>query len=508
MYNQVLDLLADWSARNAENLAKGGALDSTALGNAKIYSQDPEIYSTLFRAEDADFAKLVKLMPYSMIKQRTHNYTQILSHGSRKVTGFFSEGALPPRNRPEFANRTRTAKLCGLVTGTGLLATQEQTVTGDPAIVLEQNSTRLNLVALFAKNLYFADTSKVRSGDGGTAFKGLLQQIREGTDGTEWADPTYGSHVIDMKGAALTVDTLREYSAITRQIFGSNSIALMNPLVRTDFEKSLDGAYRINLPIGGSAFTVGQNFRGIRNNNGLCLFESDNTLAIERYYEDTDPADGIPASGPTISSASAAGAAGDTNWDADSAGDHFYVITEVVNGVESPGTRYPASVSAYVTVADGDDVTISVTPSNPRAEQLRIYRGSSVDGGAKTDAYYIDSVAVNGAGAISYVDHNDNRPNTSTVFMLDMQGDAVSTLINAPEGQAYSLLAKNYAEFISKGDQQSGIHWGRLGPSVFQRHELAAVTSIAGNELWYTAGVPLVRRPRFNWVFKNVGRAA
>jgi len=469
-----------------------------------------EAHNTLWNDTDSTELTLLKLAPSVPATSVTHEYTRVTSYGYSRNTGFFAERSLPPESNFASARVEVAIKLMGEIGPTFLLAALEKTqralgTTG--AQNIERVALRLSVLRKKNKNLYFSDTNTHRSGASGTRFAGIMQQIREGTDGTVGTSP-YGSHIIDMQGNPLTPDTIRDRAANSITLFGMFNTLIMDPFARADFEASLDGAQRLNFPISAKPFMVGQQVAGLQTQGNKIWFETDNTLApiYSQTQYTTDLIDGAPPTTPTVASSAGAVGGGRTSyWDASSAGNVYYMVTEIVDEREGLGTRTPTTPATYLAVAASEEVTLTITPGNPLADTFAVYRGTDADS-ADTEAYKIFETANSGGGAaVTVYDDNEWRPNTTCAFGLRILSRAERALHNGT-ADAYESARSKSASFLRKEDNpRNTIAVANLGPQMGIM-ALASILAEVDRPLVYSACAPEVRNPLQNIVFKNIGR--
>lgn len=480
-----------------------------------IVPQDLEMeaHNTLWTETKETELTLLKMIPSTPAKQIQHEYSKVTSYGDGRGSGFFGERSLPMNTSIGTARVVNNIRLMGEIGSTFLLAELEKTqrvlgTTGASSI--ERRALRLNTLRKKNRNLYRADTTKIRQGTSGVRFKGIEQLIREGTDGTSGTSP-FGSHVIDMLGLPLTAETVRNRCADAINLFGFSTVLLMDGYARADFEASLDPAQRLPLPISMKPYMLGQFVGGLMTQGGVVKFFTDNTLSPRWYAGQyvASVADGGPTTVPTVSASAGAPGGGRTSyWDSSSAGDVYYVVTESVDEMESLGSRFPATVGTWLTVAVGQEVTLTLTPGNALADSFFVYRGRSTDGSNDpTGAWFIYEVANTGAGgAVTSFDDNLDRPNTSRAFALNITSAAANALGRGPDSY-YGAVEKS-AEFFKMADDpvQNTVAVAELGPSMGIL-ALASLLAEIDRPLMYSACAPEVRNPFQNFVFKNIGRA-
>jgi len=387
---------------------KKGITTTTALANVTIQDIEPIAVNTQWRITDKNELTLLKLLPTVNALQVTHDVSQIDAFGPDGLTGFFAESGRPPSIGPSFAQIQILIKLMGFESDVGQLAAHQANyvqVDGskDPT-VWQDSLVQKHLWFHMNRALYFADTRTYRGGDNGNAFQGIFQQVEVGTATSPFASALGGSHVVDMLGGPFNFDQVRRGRIVTTVLFRGFNTLFMSPAVQTDFESSLDGAIRLGTA---TRLKWGDCPYGMRINNEDVMFLTDNTLSPEHSWPQytTDRTDiGVPGL-PVIDAVTvqADGATTDTVtsvWDANPRGADttgiFWVITQIVNGIESLGARSHAGVTT-VAVAATQEVEFTVTHATD-AEKLRVYRGYNGGGTASTDAWHIFDVAASATG--------------------------------------------------------------------------------------------------------------
>jgi len=483
---------------------------------AAVVPEDLEIeaHNLLWRETDAEELAILKYLPSVPAKSVAHEYTNMTGYGVSKGTGHFGERALPGETNFSSQRFVVNIRLMGEVGPTFLLAGLEETqkwegMTG--AQNFERVALRRNVLQKKARNVYFMDTTTTRLGNASLKARGLLQQIREGTDGTVLTSPLGASHVIDMLGLPLTPDTVRDRVSRGIQVYGRFTCLFMDPLTRGDFEKSMDGANRLNFPLGARPYHLGSNIAGLQTQGGVTRFVTDNTLSAMYSHPQYTAAqeEGAPTTLPTVTGVviGAPGGGRVSIWDAASAGTVYYVLTEVVNEKEGLGVRSPATPATYHTVAAGQEVAITVTPGTSIADSFRLYRGVSTDDGGLTSAWFIQEAANSGGGgAVVIYDLNAQRPNTGWAFGLNLHSRASKALL-APNPTAYFDSVAQSASFLTQNDMpnRNTCAVAHLGPQMGEM-QLAPVLATLDRPLLYSAYAAECRNPWQQVAFRNIGR--
>jgi len=471
-------------------------------------------HNTLWRESSRSELTFLKLCPSIDTHSIRHEYDRIKSFGDDRGNGAFGEDTLPLETEPQFERVETFVRLIGETSSTFLLASLEKTikVDGDTgADAIARNFLVKNLLMKINRGMYFMDTSTTRLGASGNRYQGALQQIREGTDGTVGDASPFGSHVIDMKGLPLTIENIRTRTAQVVTLYGFLNCLVMDPFARGDLEASMDGSQRNQLPIGFAPFFLGQHVGGLQTQGGQMWFHTDNVLGplyAKGTYRGTAMR-GAPTGAPSLPAAPTVNTtptgANVSSWDAASAGNVFYLITEIKNERESLGARTPTA--GTVAVTDGDEVEIAATPSDPLSDAFKVYRG--VQGDADTDAWCIFEVANSGGGGpVTIYDLNDDRPGTGYAFAFNIRSESTEFLHN-PEASgtrgSYAQAVEESANFLSMPDNpQNTVTRVNLGPAMGVM-QLAALLAQTSRPLLYSAMAMQVRNARQNVVFKNIG---
>lgn len=508
-----------------QQLAKAGyptdMLKAVTTSNlATVVPQDLErnAYNTLWDERNNNVLMALKLIPTVDAFSISHKFDRITSYGRTRGMGFVGETSIPQASDPGFVERTVNIRLLAALAEVFKLAAMERTInvggnTGAANIakwtVMKDFLWRTN------RAFYYSDTTTQRLGTSSAVFKGLRQQIREGTDGTVDTSP-FGSHVIDLKGTALTPDVLRKYLLRLINSFGSPTTMITTPEVRMDYDSRLDGAQRMAFPINGQPFVLGARTSGFRTESANVAFFTDLQLGPTHGYgqyvaEAQSGAPGIP----TATGSNNGSPTGDnvSLFDSGSkgAGKRFYIITEVKDGNEGLGRRVP-STGTY-TVASNGEVALTLTASDPTSDSFRIYAGGvDADGNteANTAAYFIMEVANSSDGSsVTAYDLNEQRPGLHDAVVLDIASPAQQWFDRLQQGQTGLDMSplERAAEFGTQSESTGNtVARARLGPE-YGIMELAAFALHEARPVIYSAQAPELRAPTKALWFTNIAPA-
>ena len=497
-----------------EALAK--SVDAGVVADTVPQDLETEAHLTLWHDSDPGELTLLKLCPGTTAKAIEHKYDQFTSYETnRRVSSFVGERSLPAESRWQVRQLTTLCKLMARTSPVFILASLQKTITVDGqqgAEAITEASLRLDMLRDKNRLGYFSRNDTHKDGVQSVRFKGLIQQIEEGTNGTDGRPSPYGSHIVDMKGKPLTLQFLREYAKRVMILFGRARVMIMSYDTRQDLETSIDGDRLVPMPNSMKPYLLGGSIAGFQTQGHVVFFETDNVLTPEYAwgkYVDT-LTEGAPTGRPTVGTPTiGAPPSGVTsNWDADTTLDVYWIFTETKDELESLGTRKPATGTSSVAV--GQIATFSVTPSNPLADSFRVYRGTSEDA-ADTDAWFLFEVANSGGGAaVTVRDTNDWRPGCSVAFLLSITSKSMDALHNVGSDNAlvdnYEHVKANALDFFQMQDNpaKNTVTWAHLGPAMGTM-ELGNFLMTVRRPVLFSAGTPIVRNAWQNVVFKNIG---
>lgn len=460
-------------------------------------------FNMLWEPDNHQVLQALKLFPTTPATQVVHKFPRITQYGDDRGMGFVNEQSVPQRSIPAFVQRQTNIRMVAAMAEVTQLAALEQTVnalgtTGAEAVtktsLLRSHLWRLN------RGLYYSDTRKDREGSSGIRFRGLRQCIEEGTDGTEDSSE-FGSHVIDAEGQPLTMDFIRKHLVKIINNYGTPSVMITSPEVRMDFESTLDGAGRMSYPIQDGGYVLGQRVGGLRSLGFDTAFATDlmlGPLKGQGKYRASAML-GAP-NNPSVSvSAGALGGGRTSKFAATDAGSYFYVVTEVKDDSESVGTT-----SSNVTIAANQEVTLTLTPSDPNSNSFRVYRAAA--GSAATDAYFCFEVAVGASGAaVTAYDGNHERPGHHHAVFLDIRSGAQEYLNGMQTGVLSRISpVEMVQQFGAQPDSmQNTVTRVRLGPE-YGMMELAALTLTRSRPVLFSAQALQLRAPFRNIWVKNI----
>lgn len=251
------------------------------------------------------------------------------------------------------------------------------------------------------------------------SFPGIRRQIE---------DLGSADHIIDNRGAALeNIDKIAQAAEVVFGFgnFGRSTDIFIPPSIQTDLNMKLDPAFRVALDNSPNSIAYGTNVRAIQTSYGAIATRNDVFIRDEKLKipfelrNATHAAQAVAQAGikpPTMTATSGAGGA-DSMWEAGHAGTYVYFVTGINHKGESQTT---AATGGAVTVAAGQQVTITITRSAGQAETgYVIYRGRKNGTSAIADVREMVRVPVAGATTV-YVDKNREIPGSTSAYILNL----------------------------------------------------------------------------------------
>jgi len=406
--------------------------------------------------ESADM--LVALKAIAPFKERVGSPTtqwDTLEGVGRSASIFMGEIARPNEEDSTYVRRTIETKVMGVVGRVSLRTQHANTIAGvGDAMAVEVKNRTLFLLRNIEQAIFTGYSSLIPE-----QFDGLERQIAA-------ANP---DNIFDARGALLTLNLINNVAKAARRAgnFGLLntmfcSVSAYSDLLR-DVLNPTTSVTRQNFDMGAAETSYGVSVRRL-----LTAFGEIDITYSQFIVEGTEPEAYGPValrpSAPLAGGAVAAAPAAGSLFAAADAGDYIYAVAAVNSRGQSA-----ALVTAAVTVAAGDGVTIPVVDGGNNPTCYVVYR-SALNGDATTlrEAF---RVAVTGA-AQNIVDLNAALPGTSKAYLLTLDSDAIA--------------------------------WSELTP--LQKYDLA-MTDSSQQFMLYTDAALKVRTARKHAVIINIGLA-
>lgn len=520
------------SAEAQERMAKGSPVVAADQSNLTTIDVEPVAVNLQWTQSDPRELVALKTLPAAPATLRHHQWkvmTQIYQDGWSGATAELGRGVAV---KPTFEDRSVDLKLYSAEADTSIVAAHEAAKvealgTKDP-VEITRRAAMLALMHRVDWNLYFSRTDTDRNGTNGLQFKGIIQQIEEGTNGTVGTvspfDEAYGGngHIIDMKGQEWTFDNIRSaHSGPVAFRLAANAL-FMSPLAMMGLSASLDGAVRLGAQ-GIRPMRWGQAndglITGLTGQGSDLMFVPVNAM-IPAYaqgkYTTSRPED-APATVPTVLDATVtsdnAAFHGVTDtvtskWDSspEGIGSVYYVITQWVNGRESLGTRWPTGTSTQAVTAS-QQVNFQIQ-TDPAATRISVYRSKTDQSStATTETWHIFDVATDSSGTTVFFDNNESRPDTEHAIAMVLDGPAFDVM--AEVGNAERALTQLRRDFsrVNAGEinrSYNGVRRAHLGPTIGQLDMGKIYLSLGTPANYYSICAPMVADPYKCYVFKNL----
>jgi len=390
-------------------------------------SMEKTLASATYRSSDA---VLWKKIPKVGVSATVNEFSRIEEHGSRDVEGWFSEGGSPLLEQSTYTRDFTRVKYIG-VKGATTFAMMHSRIVGANATAEAEEVDRktLQLIGLIEDALYFGDSSI-----NPLAFDGLRATLEKEAP----------ANIVDLRGQVLTGRQMREDMALQRDLFATPNLVVMSHGTRAILGNLEDPAIRRNDPSGKGA-RVGTTAEGLNADHGLVGFDSTfflkaktailGSAGVQSAAIGPDPDFAAPTAiafdadaGDNGANVALAGAEV-SNWVEDDVGVYIYRIVAVSDHGHAASIQ-----SASVTVESGkkntmqiDDGSNDPTKGGNSIRYYKVFR-SEKDGGDGTCRFIKNVAAATGAGLTTITDFNDDIPQTSWAFSLQMTPDVVEVV--------------------------------------------------------------------------------
>ncbi|EIP9221084.1 hypothetical protein LT875_002531 [Salmonella enterica] len=239
--------------------------------------------------------------------------------------------------------------------------------------------------------------------------------------------------IVDMQGKSLdSIDAFTKIQQIVSSYgsWGNSTDVFMPYSVQNDLNMNLDPAYRWT-PAGQNTPLLGGQVDGIRLSKGILrtnvdTFIQDETNPMVHVFEvkhSAKAAENAAIKPGAITFAKASDAS--SQFTTGRAGDYYYAVASISangNGLS------PASITAAVSVAAGDKVTLTIPESTAKTETgYAIYRsrqGATGKASAALEDMRLVKVIVKKGATTTFDDLNRDIPGTVTVPVLNMAAGA------------------------------------------------------------------------------------
>ena len=419
----------------------------------RVESLDSTLRNTTYKMKHVQLWRDVFKAPaYNTVEE----YSQMHSYGDNPDAGFIDEGDLPNDSDSEYERKFSVVKYIGTTRKVSHVMSLIKPAHG-AVIGRETVNGTMHLLRILERSLF-----KGNSTLSALQFDGFEKLI---------LDNSPAANIIDLRGEPLSEDVLIDAALTVSDApnYGTPTDLYLNPkchadLVKTFFPKERT---RPGMLEGG---LVGLDINGWTSPAGNVNFKPDVFItdggAPTAALGDAAKAPAIPTVGSVTTPADGA-----SQFAADDAGDYYYVAQAVNRYGRSGSVDVPSGPTA-VTVAPGDKVTFTLTPSTAVAVGwYEIFR-TKKDGAAGTARLILRVPNGAGAGAQTINDFNASLPYCTSGYLFQQNS----------ENMAFRQLAPMVKIPLATID--SSIRWMQL-----------------------IYGVPQLFTPGKNVLFTNVGRA-
>jgi hypothetical protein len=382
----------------------------------RLENLDPTLTEVLFTES---WIKLFNAVPRVASKNRLYEYNRKMDYGSIRGTAGFVEGGAPQGSTATYRRDTAEIRYLGERGG----VTHQLSAAGaaggtqlDPTAEENRNTT-IRLLSKVERGIVNGD-SRIHDTSGQVVnYDGIRRQM----------ESQASTHVIDMRGAPMTFDTLETlaYNLFTEgKLLGFDRLqGFASPFVRKHFASLILHTERSVLSETGKGMLVpGTPFKGYQSQFGFIPI--DDSIFLEDV-EGSQPlsAPDVGAPDQIAENAVTAVASDASALTKLEAGTYYYWVA----AFNMSGENVARVCASAPTAGDGQQVTITVTSQPTGATGYRIYRGISDD---LSSARWIATIPKPGAGNPEYIDQGQVIPDTGTAifFNADPQDIAIAQL--------------------------------------------------------------------------------
>jgi hypothetical protein len=392
-------------------VATGGAsVSNTGGGVLRVESLEATLRVLTFTLANIKlWKKIPKLPAFSTVEEYN-----VLSDYGADAGAFTSEGALPESQDSTYTRKSALVKFLGTTREVSHPATLVRPAHGN-VIALETTNGAIWLVERIEQALF-----KARSDMNALAFDGIDKQILDGAGiTTPWStDPATVPQVVDLRGAALTEESLEQAANAIVEAYGVPTDLFLAPRAMSDLSKAFYPKERVNLPYPTEG-RVGLAVTSMITSAGQIEFNSDVFLRMGRNGNKAAPASATSTKAPTYSAAPVltVGAFGSTGskFTAADAGTYTYALTAANEYGESAALSSPAgqALSSAGTFS-ALSWTAGTASGGTVAKSWRIYRSVLVNGVMSADMQLMVEIPV---ATTSYNDKNWFIPGCGRAYM-------------------------------------------------------------------------------------------
>lgn len=446
----------------------GKPTDLTYGGVLQAESLESTLKSVTFDMKNLKFWPAVSVdKAYNLFEQ----YNRLVGYGS-DASPYMGEGGAPQEEDSTYIRDGQRIVFFGTRRKVSHQMTLVRTTVGD-VVAQQAKEGTMHLLKHLEREMYWghAHFANVATGamngaisdlpTNSIAMNGLLQQLLKGDDDDQHKSGDFQGYgdwrsiAHDLNGNVMAQDDLEDLAVIALENFGSPSELHIEPLALSSFIKQFYPQFR-SAP-GLASQTVGYDVNKMTTSAGQVDFKPNLFLRPRSYARAKAVNANAPASSFTITAA-AAGSGGNID-----AGTYQYKMTAVNDFGESA----PVQEAGGVAVTAGQVVTLTIGGTVPAGvKSFKLYRSAA--GGAVGSEEFVGNYK---AGSATIVDAGAKAPGLGEAFLLDMAAECMRFKQLAPLSKINFAIVSTALEFAI-------VLYGAL----------------------------FVYTPRFNCIFKNVGR--
>lgn len=433
--DMIVDQMNDLRKALATSAISGFG-DATPL---RLENLDSVMTAVLYTASHLKIFNSIPRVPSAQI---FYQWIRALSYGSNRGALGFKEGGVPQTGLSSWVRGNATIKYLGVKRGFTHQVMQVGMMGGafvDP-VMREHRDGTLQLLAGLERQIVFGDSAITDVQGNPVHYDGLIKQVTG----------LYPSSVFDLQNQPLSFENLENYAERLVRIGKlqnfDNLRMFTKPRVLSDLAKlKMDAERKMLTPAANTpGYRPGTPLKGYDTQFGYLGFEhsifldpvEDGKVAIDANGSNVaEGASPPPAPGtvtPTI-----AGTDGQIP-----AGTYYYFVTAVTDGGESLVTGSGACV-----VAATNHVSLAIS-ATANATFYRVYRGTVNSAVDPSVGWVGNAIPVAVGGAATFLDVNQNIPNTGLVLLLNMDEPDIALAQMAPLIKFPLAMTSTTIEFI------------------------------------------------------------
>jgi hypothetical protein len=443
----------------------GKPTDLTYGGVIQTESLETTLKSVTFDMKNLKFWPAISVdKAYNLFEQ----YNRLTSYGS-DTSPYMGEGGAPQEEDSTYIRDGQRIVFFGTRRKVSHQMTLVRTTVGD-VVAQQAKEGTMHLLKNIEREMYWGhahfagvdgsmDGSPAALPANSIAMNGLLQQLLKGDNDVQqrsgdfegWG--SFKSIVKDLAGATLTQDDIEEQAVNTLENFGTPTELHFEPAAISVFVRQFYPQFRSQPGLANQ--TVGYDVSKVTTTAGTMDLKPNLFLRPRGRVRGS----AVNANCPSIAGLTLAGTASSGGYLAD--GNYIYAVTLVNDFGESAPV-----VASVVDVNANEKVTLKITGTLPAGTKyIKVYR--TADGAAAATAEFVQNVKAGSA----IIDLGVKLPGLGEGFLLDMSAEVMKFKQLSPLSKINFAIVTTALEFAI-------VLYGAL----------------------------FVYTPRFNAVFKNVGK--